>query len=309
MKLKILTFTNKELDKTNRLVSSCNEHKLSIEVIIEKDWQVNAQKIKLLFDYLNNLKEEAIILVTNAFDVLINGNEDDIISAYKGMNSDILFSAEANFYFRNRKLLSHYHKNYPESSTIYRYLNSGTFIGTSSSLREMLADIIKDNKLKINNLQSLIQVRSDQYLYGKIFVDNSIATSKPIYNITLDYNHQLFEVTGGRMRILNLPYITNLHAFNGYKVERFLMKFFKLNELMDTLTDLKYNQQTKQFYNQRTNTNPLVIHIPGSWKSFEKIIDKLMTSKRDFQIGKIPASFLSLLAYLISFLIPFKIKV
>ncbi|MFY0599811.1 MAG: hypothetical protein JXR03_09060 [Cyclobacteriaceae bacterium] len=308
MKLKIVTFSNHPLDSSNKLVESCEKHNLDLHVIIEPNWLVNAQKIKLLSDFLVNQSKDLVVMVVDAFDVIINAREVEVLEKYNSLEHDIVFSAEANFYFRNKALRNSYHKNYPKSSTVYRYLNSGTLIGKSVSLIKLLEEIISENQIDINDIDSLIKVRSDQYLYAKHFVDHKTSKDRKEYTITLDYQHDLFEVTGGRMRTFQLPYISPLHAFNAYKIERFLMKLIKLNMLMNTLTDIKYNQVSKQFINKQTRTTPLVIHIPGSWKSFEEIHSRLIENKRDYRLIKIPTLIISLLSYAVSLLIPTKIK-
>lgn len=308
MKLKIVTFSNCPLDRSNKLVESCEKNNLDLNVIIEPNWLVNAQKIKLLSDFLVDQDDDLVIMVVDAFDVIINAEENEILDKYVFLESDIIFSAEANFYFRNKALRSSYHKNYPISSTIYRYLNSGTLIGKAISLTKLLKNIISENRIDVNDINSLTKVRSDQYVYAKHFVDHKTLKDKKEYSITLDYQHDLFEVTGGRMRAFDLPYVSALHSFNAYKIERFLMKLIKLNTLMSTLTDIKYDTESKQFRNKQTNTAPLVIHIPGSWKSFEEIHNRLIQNKRDFRLLRAPALLISILSYAVSLVIPIKIK-
>lgn len=307
--LKILTFSDKPLNDHNWLVKTCRENNLCLEIITPpSEWKVNAQKIKLLYDYLNKLNEDVNLLVVDAFDVHINANATEILSKFDSFQKDIVFSAESNFYFRNPELRQAYLKQYPKSPTIYRYLNSGTFIGKSNALKQFLEEIIISNDLDPNDLNSFIAVRSDQYLYAKHFVDASQKENKK-YSIGLDYYHQLFEVTGGRMRVTNLPYISTLHAFNAYKIERFLIKLLNLNKYQDLLTDIRYDNSNHKFYNRVTKSTPLMIHIPGSWKFFDRLINQLITGKKPFSLLYLVAGFLSIIAYLVSLLIPTKINI
>ncbi len=306
--LQILTFSDKPLADSNLLVKSCRDHNLPLEIITpNQEWKVNAFKIKLLFDYISKESDDTLLLVVDAFDVYVNGKEEEILDKFRAFKADIVFSAEANYYFRNPKLKGAYLKNYPESPTPYQFLNSGTFIGKCGALKKLLKDIIKENKLDPDNINSFIEVRSDQYLYSKHFVDQSLSSDKK-YTLTLDYKHELFEVTGGRMRTINLPHLSSFHAFNAYKVERFLIKLFKLHKYQDLLTDLNYDKKNQLFHNRVTKTIPPIIHIPGSWKFFDRIINQLINGKRAFSPLRLVAGFLSLLAYMVSLLIPIRLN-
>ncbi|MEP4668880.1 MAG: hypothetical protein ABJZ91_08655, partial [Cyclobacteriaceae bacterium] len=90
--------------------------------------------------------------------------------------------------------------------------------------------------------------------------------------------------------------------------ERFLVKLFKLHKYQDLLTDLNYDQKSHLFHNRVTKTNPPVIHIPGSWKFFDRIINQLINGKRAFSPLRLVAGFLSFLAYMVSILIPIRLN-
>lgn len=306
--LRVITFTDKPLGNDNKLIQSCASKGIKLEIISpEGDWIVNAQKIKLLHDFINSIDNNDLLLIVDAFDVIINANPEEIISIFNELETDILFSAEANFYFRNSKLKNYYQKNYPQSDTIYRYLNSGTFIGYRDSIGTFLSEIIEANNLDPNDTLSFVPVRSDQYLYGKHFVDVSIARNTG-YKITLDYHHKLFEVTGGRMRATKLPFVSKLHAFNSYKLERFFLKHLRLNKYQDNLIDLEYDESKNQFTNTVTDTNPPIIHIPGSWKFFDRVMDQLTSGKTKLEPIRLFAVIVALLTYVVSVLIPVKLK-
>ena len=49
------------------------------------------QKINLLLNTLNDLKDEQIILVTDSYDVIMSANSKEIIEKYKSFNKNIVF--------------------------------------------------------------------------------------------------------------------------------------------------------------------------------------------------------------------------
>lgn len=313
-KLRVITFSDKDLGSENKLLQSCRENDLELIVLTyQKQWASNAIKIKLLFDYLKTVEAEQLLLITDAFDVLINASEDDIIKAFSTFEKDIVFGAEANFYFRNHRIKKNYQAKYPESETIYKYLNSGTFMGKAVHLQILLDDIISKNQIDISRDANLHSFVSDQYLYSKHFVEH-FQSSKKRYSIGLDQFHFLFEVTGGRSRVMKLPYITKVHAYNAYKLERAVLKFFGLNQFQNKLTDINFDQVKQQFKNTVTGTNPLVIHAPGTQQYFSEILDAVkngekLRMKNKGPIAKSSVVIISAVCYLISLCLPFKLTI
>lgn len=307
--IKVLTFADKPLSDENMLVKTCKSNNLLLDTVCpDSRWIVNAQKIQLLSDYIHKQPNDAIILAVDAFDVYINADAETIISIFKRLNQDIIFGAEANYYLRDPQLRSYYFKKYPASPTIYKYLNSGTFIGYAKSIKMLVNDIILSNQLDLNDINTFIKVRSDQYLFSKLFVDHTLSGTHN-YKLSLDYNHEIFEVTGGRMRALGLPAFSSKHDYNTFKVERFILKKLRLNKFQDMLIDLKYDSTKKQFQNQVTGTNPVIIHIPGSWQYFVRVTNQLLNNKSDFTLIRILISPLAILAYLIALFIPKRLDI
>jgi len=313
-KLRVITFSDKELGSENKLLQSCKKNDLELIVLTyHKEWWSNAIKIKLLFDYLKTVEAEQLLLITDAFDVLIHASEGDILNAFSSFEKDIIFGAEANFYFRNHRIKKDYQAKYPESATIYKYLNSGTIMGKAVHIQMLLDDIIRKNEIDISKDVCLHSFVSDQYLYSKHFVEYTQSPDQQ-YAMGLDHFHFLFEVTGGRSRVMNLPYMNKVHAYNAYKLERAVLKFFGLNEFQNKLTDIYFDHLKQQFKNTITGTNPLVIHAPGTWQYFVEILDGVKTgAKQKMEMkgffAKGLAMVIGLVCYLISLFVPFKLTI
>ena len=313
-KLRVITFSDKELGSENKLLQSCKKNDLELIVLTyHKEWWSNAIKIKLLFDYLKTVEAEQLLLITDAFDVLIHASEGDILNAFSSFEKDIIFGAEANFYFRNHRIKKDYQAKYPESATIYKYLNSGTIMGKAVHIQMLLDDIIRKNEIDISKDVCLHSFVSDQYLYSKHFVEYTQSPDQQ-YAMGLDHFHFLFEVTGGRSRVLMLPYMNKVHAYNAYKLERAVLKFFGLNEFQNKLTDIYFDHLKQQFKNTITGTNPLVIHAPGTWQYFVEILDGVKTgAKQKMEMkgffAKGLAMVIGLVCYLISLFVPFKLTI
>ena len=332
--LRVITFSDKELASDNKLLLSCEAHDLDLTVLrYDGKWESNAIKFKLLYNFLSNADAEQMLLVTDAFDVLINASQEDILRAFASLKGDVIFGAEANFYFRNHRIKAEYQCTYPTSPTLYRYLNSGTMMGKVAALQELLNDIISKNELRIEDADFFTRLVSDQYLYTKHYVEHTLSTSKK-YTIQLDHNHVLFEVTGGRSRVQSMPHVSSTHAYNSFKLERAVLKFLGLNRYQSKLIDIYYNPETKEYTNTVTGTHPLVIHLPGTGQFFDEVIESLQNNgqkpgfkhdpgqKPGFKYGSLKkiagkktvfskglAVFISLLCYVIALCIPVKLTI
>ena len=81
------------------------------------------QKLKLVRKYLEEVEDESIILFLDGYDVFINDDLNTIVNRFRSFNCDALFAAEKTCW-PDENIAHHF----PESSTPYRYLNSGLYI-------------------------------------------------------------------------------------------------------------------------------------------------------------------------------------
>lgn len=151
------------------------------------------QKVNLLKKYLQNLKisesnkKKYLILFSDSYDVICNANYKEIIAKYLEFKSDIVFTAEC--YCWPDKSLA---KDYIKTNTVFKYLNSGGFIGTIESINH----ITKNN---INNYDD------DQLYYTHTFLKiNKINLNNII--IKLDYNCEIFQAINGVFNDLDIDF-------------------------------------------------------------------------------------------------------
>lgn len=141
-------------------------------------------KLNLVKSYLesNNLPDDTIIGFFDGYDVLINDTEQAIIDKFKSFNADIVFAAEKTCW-PDSNLAS----QYPPCETMYRYLNSGCYIGYVHSLKQILwsidpyGDVVSDTS-------------DDQlYLHEKYLLNYKV----PRVQIKLDHKNELFQCLSG----------------------------------------------------------------------------------------------------------------
>ena len=293
-KLIVLTFSDKPLPGDNYLKRSCERQGLQLEVITHTPWEFNAIKIKLLHDWLQTAGEDTLILVLDAFDVAIYDNEEDLLKKYHQIEGDVIFSAESNYYFRNKQLVWPYWKAYPRQGTIYDYLNSGTYMGRAADLRKMIEKMIEKGDISLEP-ESLRITRSDQYAFSKHYVDSFYSSDSP--KIRLDHQQKLMGCSGGRFSVMPFPDLSKMQAFLFFLLERNLLKAFSLHQHQSYAKD--FIVLNDRFYNKKTKQAPSVIHFPGTWENFNTFISKFLDgsvrrSKNLFAIS------ISLLSYVLS---------
>lgn len=163
------------------------------------DFPGGMHKLHLLYDALQNINPRDVVLFTDAYDVFYADDEATIMERYLGMGSRVVFSAEEACW-PDAELSD----SYPEASTKYRYLNSGTFIGEAGELLKILE-------------QALVEPpeADDQRFMTKMFLSGE-------YDISLDNDQYIFTVAekncdfyGEHMQLRNKEINTTSCIFHG----------------------------------------------------------------------------------------------
>ena len=306
-----MTFANTVDERINTLKNSCAKLGLPLEIVgIGGDWRTNAIKLKLLYEFFlsTDASGDDHLLIVDAFDVDVNGSASQILALFAQLNTDILFSAEANFYFRDPILRYYYWKFYPRGTTYYDYLNSGSVMGKLKHLRQMLTDMQALYGVDFTNEQELTQIRSDQSLFSRFYADCSSQFFQPDYSVTIDSQQQLFACTGGRSTAVRWPLLSKRHSFLFFQYERKLLKTFQLASQQTIFRDLSW--KNGELHNTATGTHPLVIHIPASRENFSRRLSQLK-GKYTFNASSLMkplAAFISLAAYVQSLVVLIRIN-
>ena len=130
------------------------------------------QKVNLMKKYLSTINEDTIVMFMDGYDTFISSDKETILERYLGFNKDIVFSAEK-VCWPDRSLEA----LHPPSHTEYKYLNSGTYIGTAKALKTLFSAPIEDHE-------------DDQLYMQKAFLRNQ-------NNIALDVESYIFFCLAG----------------------------------------------------------------------------------------------------------------
>jgi hypothetical protein len=193
----------------------------------------NRIKDSLLRNYLYKLNNDEIIFFSDGYDALLLTNQQEIQEKFAAKNVDLLFSAET-YCYPDVKLES----NYPETTSPYRFLNSGGFIGKVGLLKELLADNREVSETKFGH--------SNQYLWTLRYLQNQ-------KQIALDNQCDIFctfspEIGGHPLGVYDE------HSFRSY--ENKMQIWFEKNFMITN----------GRIYNSITNTWPCHVHFNGKSK-------------------------------------------
>ena len=140
-KFQILTVATDELKAEKLLSSDFNIKNIGKNVVWKggtMEGPGGGQKVNLIRQELNYYDDNDIIMFLDGYDTFIHSTEEEILERYFSFRKEVIFSAEKTCWPD-----SSIAENFPETGG-YKYLNSGTFIGTVSTLRNIFSDPIED---------------------------------------------------------------------------------------------------------------------------------------------------------------------
>ena len=132
------------------------------------------KKILYLQEYLKRWDLPEYIVFTDCYDVVVLGDEAEVMETYQQhFDGKLVFGAEA-YCWPDKDQSS----QYPPTASMFKYLNSGLFMGPTKLIQELLATA------------SVAPTDDDQRFYTTQFLQQS-------HPIVLDYNGVLFQNLAG----------------------------------------------------------------------------------------------------------------
>jgi len=177
MSLHIFTFLTDE-SRIQYLKQSAELNQLNIQYLVKSTWNGYTDKIFAVQNQLELLEDTDIICFIDAYDVLVNNTESDILKKFYSYQCNLLIGAELNCY-------PEIYKNYfPNTSTNSKYVNSGGYIGYVSSLKHLF---------HWRNMNEIVRISSnggDQTYFIEYYLNNYL---NPELNIKLDDKSLIFQ--------------------------------------------------------------------------------------------------------------------
>lgn len=145
-----------------------NKFNENVKVLgFDQKWTGFKMKVELIYEYIQNLPDETIILFLDGFDSTINGSLEEAIKIFKTKDCKILFSNDSNSDFIIPGLANLVFPNYEDGVII----NSGMYIGYVKFLKILFKEHLKEN---CNDDQVVINRISKKFDFIKVDVDESI---------------------------------------------------------------------------------------------------------------------------------------
>ena len=178
-------------EKTAMLRTTAEWSKLNIEIIPWNHWNGFTDKIYAMKQVLDFIPDGDIVAFVDAYDVLCMSDEKEILDKFFSYNSEIVLSSEVNCYPGENQ--SSYDQI--QSTTAYKYVNSGGYIGYVHALRNMFA---WKNDQEIEDICSL---GGDQHFFTQYYLhhipkDDSAASQKcgvQMNTVCLDEYQRIFQ--------------------------------------------------------------------------------------------------------------------
>ena len=188
-------------DDIKTLIKSCKENNVNMNVDgIGSKWNGNKDKPTNFIKFLNECKDDQIVMFVDANDVIFYDNPENIKKKFLEFNKNIVVSAEK--YCWPDKEITEY---YPEETKneIFRYVNSGGYMGYVKDLKEMLNTYnIGKNCLKYNQKDNKIPEGyvSDQRCLHKYYLENldkiAVDNKQKIWSVCAGTNREDYDITG-----------------------------------------------------------------------------------------------------------------
>ena len=187
-KLKNITVaTEKNIGYYSVLVESCKRNNIDLIVLgLGQKWTGFTMRLNLWLNYLNKLDDNEIVMINDAYDVIIIEDSLTIIDRFKKMNKKVVFGSQEGFF-----------TNLFFSKCFNTVLCCGNIIGYVKYIKLIILLFLKNKHLwkKFNNDDQLVL--------------NYLCKRETIFKkfIGVDINKEIFFIASDDNRYFNINYI------------------------------------------------------------------------------------------------------
>lgn len=124
MALHIFTYYTSN-EKAMFMMKTAEMHGVKVHNLWDgRPWGGLQDKLITMHEKLKTLDKTDVVCFIDAYDVIVNADAETMLQSFKDADCDFLLSAETNLDPARDEF-----KDYPESPTIFRYVNTGVYIG------------------------------------------------------------------------------------------------------------------------------------------------------------------------------------
>lgn len=251
----VLTLATKDDGYYNALsISAKNNHINLVTLGFGQKWTGFTMKINLMKNYIESLPDDDIVVISDAYDVIILQDSHTILNKFYSFNKPIVISRDANPNF----LISRYFQYKAFKPCNNNYICAGLYMGYVWAIKLLYAEMCKNNNCIEND-------KDDQIMLSNTCNNNDF------YNkyINIDTEYKIFYTTIGSS-IFDPSYTSGLDSY------------ISKNKLL-----IKNTNEEPSFVHGPNYTNLNIIlktyNLPIDSKSKRSIHDKLFVYlKYDF---------------------------
>ena len=178
-RLHVVTVANYQALGLDRLLYSAEYFGHEVTVLgMDKPYPNHFVKVHNTLDFAQSIPSQDLILFVDAFDVMILGTEDEIVSRFLEFKKPCLFGAERNYH--PKASVFDLIGEYPHSPTSLQYLNSGTYIGYAKYVKDMIRTVLRrQHKMPIKRMPK--RFNDDQYHFHRYFARAYDEVERDVY--------------------------------------------------------------------------------------------------------------------------------
>lgn len=238
----IVIATDKNVGYYNILEESCKKHNIELVTLgLGQKWTGFHLKFKFWLEYLEELNESEIVMISDAYDVIMLEDAEVILRRFREYNKKVLFCCQ---------------KGYLSSLVFSKFkgyvLGSGNIIGEVKYIKEIVKLIYKYEseweRLKNDDQVILGYVMKNECKFFKKYVE-------------IDYNHDFFFVTDAD-NLFYIPYILN-NSIKGLEMRD--GRIYNTNNKLPVLIHLAGNINGNKYLNY-LGYNTKNINLHGVYK-------------------------------------------
>ena len=183
-------------DRFCRSLISAARHSVDLRVLgWQQPWRGLTQKLTAMLDFLRRVRDpNCTVMFNDAFDVIYSRDVQSLLTAYRSMRTDVVFSGECGCWPQIMRGRAACFDLYPKSPTPLRYLNSGQWIASQRSAVQLLEWLIGNRTAaEIDHLNDQ-ELLSDLYMaqFGpKPIGATAVASSAASRTLASGANHQV----------------------------------------------------------------------------------------------------------------------
>jgi hypothetical protein len=133
----VCTVASRQNENLNKLIFSCEKHHIDLVILgLGLPYHGNGTKLLRMDHYIHTLPDDDIVMFVDAFDVLVVADKEVILEKFFKLNAPFVMSAEKACY-----PFAHRANDYPPAPSVFKFINSGSYIGYVRNLKEWLTDI------------------------------------------------------------------------------------------------------------------------------------------------------------------------